>query len=113
MINSFKEKIGEVLLPGDVFTFEPPAPEFNVKPEKVVCGPGLRRDGDDVRVCKCGVLRHKAPNMFWIDSQQKRVSCSTNGNVTGPQCTSLGSAYVEASGNLTLPYHTCCFALPH
>ncbi|KAG5270217.1 hypothetical protein AALO_G00190090 [Alosa alosa] len=72
MINSFKEKIGEVLLPGDVFTFEPPAPETNLKPEKVVCGPGLRRDGDDVRVCKCGVLRHKTPNVFWIDSQQKR-----------------------------------------
>ncbi|XP_076144230.1 exosome complex component RRP40 [Alosa pseudoharengus] len=72
MINCFKEKIGEVLLPGDVFTFEPPAPETNLKPEKVVCGPGLRRDGDDVRVCKCGVLRHKTPNVFWIDSQQKR-----------------------------------------
>ncbi|XP_062404805.1 exosome complex component RRP40 [Sardina pilchardus] len=72
MLNSFKEKIGEVLLPGDVFTVEPPAPETNLKSEKVVCGPGLRRDGDDVRVCKCGVLRHKTPNVFWIDSQQKR-----------------------------------------
>ena len=77
MFNSFKEKISEVLLPGDVFTFDLPDLASNVKPEKVICGPGLRRDGDDVRVCKCGILRHKPPNVFWIDSQQKRVSCMT------------------------------------
>ncbi|KAL2089104.1 hypothetical protein ACEWY4_016003 [Coilia grayii] len=72
MFASFKDKIGEAVLPGDVFTLELPSPENKAKAEKLICGPGLRRDGDNVSVCKCGVLRHKPPNVFWIDSQQKR-----------------------------------------
>lgn len=76
MFSSVKKKVGEVLLPGDEFTFEA---EENislsapVRADKAVCGPGLRRCGDRLLVCKSGVLRHKEPNVFWIDSQQKRV----------------------------------------
>ncbi|KAF7649382.1 hypothetical protein LDENG_00142240 [Lucifuga dentata] len=75
MFSCLKEKVGEVLLPGDEFSFE--AEEKisltdPVKVEKVVCGPGLRRKGDRLVVCKSGVLRHKQPDMFWIDSQQRR-----------------------------------------
>lgn len=76
MFSTVKERVGEVLLPGDEFFFEA---EENisltapVKSEKVMCGPGLRRCGDRLVVCKSGVLRHKEPNVFWIDSQQRRV----------------------------------------
>ncbi|XP_063044125.1 exosome complex component RRP40 [Engraulis encrasicolus] len=72
MFASFIDKIGEAVVPGDVFTLDLPPPESNIKPEKLICGPGLRRDGENVSVCKCGILRHKPPNVFWIDSQQKR-----------------------------------------
>ncbi|KAF3821249.1 hypothetical protein GH733_011402 [Mirounga leonina] len=47
---------------------------------RVVCGPGLRRYGDRLLVTKCGRLRHKEPGggsgggVYWVDSQQKRVS---------------------------------------
>lgn len=46
---------------------------------RVVCGPGLRRCGDRLLVTKCGRLRHKEPGgggggVYWVDSQQKRVS---------------------------------------
>lgn len=51
---------------------------------RVVCGPGLRRCGDRLLVTKCGRLRHKEPSgggggsggggVYWVDSQQKRVS---------------------------------------
>lgn len=71
----FKEKIGEVLLPGDVFSFRMPESggDCIIKTEKIICGPGLRRNGEEVQVCKSGILRHKQPNLYWIDSQQRRV----------------------------------------
>lgn len=76
MFSCLKDKVGEVLLPGDDFSFRADdtiSLTDPVKPEKAVCGPGLRRSGDRLVVCKSGVLRHKQPNMFWIDSQQRRV----------------------------------------
>ncbi|KAG7324427.1 hypothetical protein KOW79_012443 [Hemibagrus wyckioides] len=70
----FKAQIGEVVLPGDVFQFDVSSVEedSNIKSEKIVCGPGLRRNGDEILVYKSGILRHKQPSMYWIDSQQKR-----------------------------------------
>ncbi|XP_072251200.1 exosome complex component RRP40 [Leuresthes tenuis] len=75
MFSSLKEKVGEVLLPGDEFCFEAEdtiSLTESSKPERAVCGPGLRRNGARLVVCKSGVLRHKPPNAFWIDSQQRR-----------------------------------------
>lgn len=80
MFSGLKDKVGEVLLPGDEFSFQTDdtiSLTDTVKPEKVVCGPGLRRSGDRLLVCKSGVLRHKQPNTFWIDSQQRRVRLYT------------------------------------
>lgn len=76
MFSSVQDKVGDVLLPGDEFPFDTDDTiclTEPVKPEKVVCGPGLRRSGARLVVCKSGVLRHKHPNTFWIDSQQRRV----------------------------------------
>ncbi|XP_040029307.1 exosome complex component RRP40 [Gasterosteus aculeatus] len=75
MSSALRDRTGEVLLPGDEFSFDTDdtiSLTGPVKPEKVVCGPGLRRSGDRLLVCKSGVLRHKPPNMFWMDSQQRR-----------------------------------------
>lgn len=81
MLKSLTEKVGQVLVPGDQFSCGPDETEAAVislteasRPQKVLCGPGLRRCGDRLLVCKSGVLRHKQPNVFWMDSQQKRVS---------------------------------------
>ena len=41
---------------------------------KIVLGPGLKRDKGNVVATKSGVIRHKEPNVYWIDSHQKRVS---------------------------------------
>lgn len=65
--------VNEVVLPGDVV-----AEIVKVKQEandkiKLKIGPGLRIDKDKIIVCKCGVLRGKERNMFWIDNDQKRV----------------------------------------
>ncbi|KAM9357398.1 exosome complex component RRP40 [Symphorus nematophorus] len=86
MFPGLKEKVGSVLLPGDEFCCEAEeslsltAP---VKQEKLLCGPGLRRSGDRLLVCKSGVLRHKQPNVFWIDSQQKRYVPAKGETVIG------------------------------
>lgn len=81
MLRSLTEKVGQVLVPGDQFSCGPDETDAAViplteasRPQKVLCGPGLRRCGDRLLVCKSGVLRHKQPNVFWMDSQQKRVS---------------------------------------
>ncbi|KAJ1205531.1 hypothetical protein NDU88_000963 [Pleurodeles waltl] len=81
------EKVGQVVLPGDVLLL----PSFGREPDgalglqlnsaaasaRVVCGPGLRRRGGGetaLLVSKCGLLRHKEPAVYWVQSQQKRVT---------------------------------------
>lgn len=68
---------------------------------RIVCGPGLRRCGDRLLVTKCGRLRHKEPSgggggggggVYWVDSQQKRVS----GCRRGGAATKVGSFQVRS-----------------
>ena len=59
-----------VVLPGDIVTDllkSEKSPTFRL-------GPGLRQESERVIACKCGVLRRKDPNVYWIDNHQKRVS---------------------------------------
>lgn len=98
MESCLKNKIGEVLLPGDVFTFirtETISLTDTLKTEKIICGPGLRRNGDDVVVCKSGVLRHKQPNLYWVDSQQRRVNCSFVGYYLQYRSRSIRDVFTE------------------
>ncbi|KAK2848704.1 hypothetical protein Q5P01_008538 [Channa striata] len=96
MLSSLKEKVGDVLLPGDEFCFDTDdkiSLTEPVKPEKVVCGPGLRRSGGRLLVCKSGVLRHKQPNMFWIDSQQRRYVPAKGESVIGIVAAKAGDIF--------------------
>ena len=89
MESCLKIKVGAVLLPGDVFTFiktDTISLTDTLKDEKIICGPGLRRSGDDVVVSKSGVLRHRSPGLYWVDSQQRRVSTG-NEMIRAPACT--------------------------
>ncbi|XP_061100755.1 exosome complex component RRP40-like [Conger conger] len=93
MADCLKEKVGEVLLPGDIFSFEN-------KSEKVICGPGLRRNGDEILVCKSGILHHKHPNMYWIDSQQKRYVPAKGESVIGIVTAKSGDVFkVDVGGS--------------
>lgn len=100
--------LGQVVLPGEELLLpeqeDPEGPggagerplRLNAGPRsrvRVVCGPGLRRCGDRLLVTKCGRLRHKEPGgggggsggVYWVDSQQKRVSeCSLRVEVVLP-----------------------------
>uniref|UniRef100_UPI00358E0AD5 exosome complex component RRP40 isoform X1 n=1 Tax=Myxine glutinosa TaxID=7769 RepID=UPI00358E0AD5 len=61
-----------VLMPGEALQL--PNNEALLTPGKeLVLGPGLRRDdGGTVVATKAGVLRRREPNVYWIDSHQKR-----------------------------------------
>ncbi|MBN3310253.1 exosome complex component RRP40 [Amia ocellicauda] len=98
MLGCFKDKVGEVLLPGDIFSFE--LPDSESKPEKLICGPGLRRNGDEVLVCKSGILRHKETNLYWIDSQQRRYVPAKGDSVIGIVTAKSGDVFkVDVGGS--------------
>nr|XP_015808126.2 exosome complex component RRP40 [Nothobranchius furzeri] len=103
MFSSLKEKIGEVLLPGDEFVFESEETIFltdNVKPERPVCGPGLRQSGNRLVVSKSGVLRHKPPHTFWMDSQQWRYVPAKAETVIGIVTSKSGDIFkVDVGGS--------------
>ena len=61
--------VDRIVLPGDKIN--------NLKEseasKKVILGPGLRIEAEDVYACKPGVLKFREPNVYWIDTHQKRV----------------------------------------
>ncbi|XP_057705585.1 exosome complex component RRP40 [Corythoichthys intestinalis] len=113
MLSRLKSKVGSVLLPGDEFALDPVATGDTIsltapsKPNKVVCGPGLRRSGDCLVVYKSGLLRHKEPNMFWIEAQQKRYVAAKGETVIGIVTSKSGDVFkvdVGASEQASLSY---------
>ncbi|XP_054648066.1 exosome complex component RRP40 [Dunckerocampus dactyliophorus] len=103
MFSCLKDKVGTVLLPGDEFSFDTGdtiSLTDAVKADKVVCGPGLRRSGDRLLVSKSGVLRHKQPNMFWMDSQQKRYVPAKGETVIGVVTAKSGDVFkIDVGGS--------------
>lgn len=69
----------EVVLPGQVLK----EADLATKKKKLILGPGLKRVANDVVVCRCGLLRKKNQNMFWVDSLQKRYNPTQNETVVG------------------------------
>lgn len=71
---------GDILLPGDVPTN---LKSFN---GALLLGPGLRRhptEQNAVVVTKCGTFCHKPPNVYWINTQQKRYIPKVGETVVG------------------------------
>lgn len=57
-----------LITPGDLIEIK------NKENHEIIIGPGLRKDThDSIVVMKCGVLKQKENNFFWVDSHQKRV----------------------------------------
>ncbi|XP_023211013.1 exosome complex component RRP40-like [Centruroides sculpturatus] len=59
---------GNVVIPGDVL-FDV---SENDELRNTILGPGLRRESDKVIVTKCGIVRHRKPNVYWIDAHHKK-----------------------------------------
>ncbi|XP_077389023.1 exosome complex component RRP40 [Festucalex cinctus] len=106
MLSRLKAKVGSVLLPGDEFCLDTDASADTIslagpsKADKVVCGPGLRRSGDRLLVYKSGLLRHKEPNMFWMDAQHKRYVPAKGETVIGIVTSKSGDVFkVDIGGS--------------
>ncbi|KAM9849552.1 exosome complex component RRP40 [Aulostomus maculatus] len=103
MFSSLKTKVGEVLLPGDEFSLHTDDTISLTEPAKllkVVCGPGLWRSGDRLLVSKSGVLRHKPPNTFWMDCQQRRYVPAKGETVIGIVVAKSGDVFkVDVGGS--------------
>ncbi len=63
------EMLGNVFLPGDCLN----ALNQSERCGKTILGPGLKKEDEEIRVTKPGILRFKEPSVYWIDTHQKRV----------------------------------------
>lgn len=60
----------------------------------------VQGSGEEVQVCKSGILRHKQPNMYWIDSQQRRYVPAKGESVIGIVTTKSGDVFkVDVGGS--------------
>lgn len=64
--------VDDVVMPGDALKLD----SINKTKEKIVLGPGLRREGETIFVCKSGVLKHRKPSIYYVDSYQRRLGNS-------------------------------------
>ncbi|XP_013416480.1 exosome complex component RRP40 [Lingula anatina] len=89
-------EVGSVVLPGDQVRLM-----INTEDStRFVTGPGLRRDSDQVTVSKAGILKHKEPNIYWVDSRQKRYIPTKGENVIGIVTMKAGDVFrVDIGGS--------------
>ncbi|EDO36096.1 predicted protein [Nematostella vectensis] len=65
--------LNRVVLPGDIVCTTQDLKVCSQNPRmKLKLGPGLRQEGEQVLAYKSGVFRHRAPAVYWIDTNQKR-----------------------------------------
>ncbi|XP_040273211.1 exosome complex component RRP40 [Bufo bufo] len=108
-MSSVKDAVGEVVLPGDVLFLPAPvtdaplslsAASSATKRMRVVCGPGLTRHGEDLQVTKCGLLRHREPAVYWVDSHQKRYVPVKGDHIIGIVTIKSGDVFkVDVAGS--------------
>uniref|UniRef100_A0A2M4BYL9 Exosome complex component RRP40 n=1 Tax=Anopheles marajoara TaxID=58244 RepID=A0A2M4BYL9_9DIPT len=95
---------GKTVLAGDVI-IEPM--EMIKTSKKVILGPGLRMDQDVVRASKCGQLKTKPPNTFWVDAHQKRYVPTRGELVVGVVMAKAGDIFrvdIGSSETASLSY---------
>lgn len=64
---------GDVVMPGDnLKDIGLLKKEGKHEKENMILGPGLRREGDKVYICKAGILKKREPAVYYVDSYQKR-----------------------------------------
>ncbi|XP_077254795.1 exosome complex component Rrp40 [Temnothorax americanus] len=99
--------VGDVVMPGDSLNNITPVKKEGRSEEFVILGPGLRREGDAVLVCKAGVLRKRDPAVYYVDSYQKRYIPNRGENVVGIVTQKSGDIFkvdIGASEQATLSY---------
>lgn len=85
--------VDRVVLPGDNIRELTDSKDPEQQQQHVILGPGLRREGEKVMVTRPGVLRTKAPAVFWVDSHHKRYVASRGENVIGVVLAKAGDTF--------------------
>ncbi|XP_063431326.1 exosome complex component RRP40-like [Mytilus trossulus] len=94
---------GHVYLPGELICNL----KESEKTSKVLVGPGLRQDEESIIVTKCGLLRFKEPNFYWIDSHLKRYVAVKGDPIIGIVSAKAGDVFrldIGSSDLATLSY---------
>ncbi|GFS89994.1 exosome complex component RRP40 [Nephila pilipes] len=73
-------EVGKVVMPGDVLLDISSLKDSN---EKIIFGPGMRREDDKIIAIKCGVLKRNSSKMYYIDNHQMRYVPNRGENVIG------------------------------
>jgi exosome complex component RRP40 len=60
-----QNKINTIVIPGDVIG--------EITDTKLQLGTGIIQNKDTLIATKAGILRHKPPDKYWIENNQKRV----------------------------------------
>ncbi|KAK6638062.1 hypothetical protein RUM44_008487 [Polyplax serrata] len=95
-------RVNSVVVPGDVIL----SLSSEIK-NKIIVGPGLRVSSDKIIATKCGVLHKKGPNVYWVDSRQKRYIPARGETVVGVVTSKAGDIYkvdIGSSEQAQLPY---------
>ncbi|KAL8558565.1 hypothetical protein ACOMHN_032498 [Nucella lapillus] len=88
--------VGRVVLPGDNLGNLKEAEQS----KKVILGPGLRSVGEDVFTCKAGVVKFREPNIYWVESIQKRYVPVKGEHVIGIVTQKVGDIFrVDIGGS--------------
>lgn len=99
-----KAKVGDVVVPGD--TVEE-AEDIAKQNKKVILGPGLRFEDENVIISKNGTLMKRKPNTFYVDSYQKRYIPAKGDTVIGIVGSKTGDLFwldINASEPAALSY---------
>ncbi|KAK0174486.1 hypothetical protein PV327_010249 [Microctonus hyperodae] len=102
MVNKKQVMIKDVMMPGDIV--EIPS---EISKERIILGPGLRRDGDTIYACKAGSLKVQPPSICYIDSYQKRYIPCRGENVVGIVTQKMGDIFkvdIGSSDQASLSY---------
>lgn len=98
-----KVAVGDVVLPGDQCEEIAIVGEKN----KVLLGPGLRKEVDGIFITKAGRLKKRSPNTYWVDNYQKRYIPARGENVIGVVIQKAGDIFrvdVGSSCSASLSY---------
>ena len=96
-----------VVIPGDLIGEIPDE-------KKVILGPGLTREGVEVRAIKCGLLKSKGVQgnhpVFWVDTHNKRYVPVKGENVLGIVTNKGGDNFRVDIGKQCKKYHNRLFS---
>ncbi|GFY66565.1 exosome complex component RRP40 [Trichonephila inaurata madagascariensis] len=73
-------EVGKVVMPGDVLLDISSLQNSN---EKIIFGPGMRREDDKILALKCGILKKNQSKIYYIDNHQMRYVPNRGENVIG------------------------------